>query len=394
MDHSNYARWLAVHYRDMQVLSKHPDVYKHFSDGVFVVHKTNRAFSSIALDHAHEQLNALVKGQGGAVGLTENPAALRRWMVASPELSRMVEEFEGSFTVSEERAHHEQKPGVKSTFLKDVVNTVSSFEELGNPFTEESENLMAIHTKDIMDDSVVATVKNALKIGEEQFCLFVKERFIDFSTPTKKAVSKDQAKVRLLKQDCSLSGRLYIACQTRDGNLDELFSYENQPWPPSLSDQGQLRGGQKADLLKCLPQATSPVSTPPVDAVILDGAVIVQMLEPKTSRTFDEYFSIVFAPYVLKQLENAKRVDLVWDVYLDDSLKKSLREKRGAGQRRKVMGSTRIPSDWKGFLRVDGNKEELFKLLADKVCIDLGCLPALSILIIAIDQQDMFTRIY
>ena len=99
-------------------------------------------------------------------------------MVAGPELSRMVEEFEGSFTVSEERDHHEQKPGVQSTFLKDVVNTVSSFEELGNPFTEESENLMAMHTKDIMDDNVVATVKNAHKIGEEQFCLFVKERFI------------------------------------------------------------------------------------------------------------------------------------------------------------------------------------------------------------------------
>ena len=97
------------------------------------------------------------------------------------------------------------------------------------------------------------------------------------------------------------------------------------------------------------------------------------MLEPKTSRTFDEYFSIVFAPCVLKQLENAKLVDLVWHVYLDDSLKKILQEKRGAGQRRKVMESTRIPSDWKGFLRVDGNKEEFFKLLADKVCIHLGC---------------------
>ena len=68
-----------MHYRDMQVLSfRHPDVYKHFSDGAFVVHKTNRAFSSIALDHDHEQVNALVKGQGGAVGLTENPAALIR----------------------------------------------------------------------------------------------------------------------------------------------------------------------------------------------------------------------------------------------------------------------------------------------------------------------------
>ena len=58
------------------------------------------------------------------------------------------------------------------------------------------------------------------------------------------------------------------------------------------------------------------------------------------------------------------------------------------------MGSTRIPSDWKGFLRVDGNKEELFKLLAERVCIDLGCLLALSILIVVIDRQDMFTRIH
>ena len=52
-------------------------------------------FSSIPLDHTHKQVNALVKGEGGAVGLTESPAAIRRWMVAGPELSRMVKEFEG-----------------------------------------------------------------------------------------------------------------------------------------------------------------------------------------------------------------------------------------------------------------------------------------------------------
>lgn len=109
------------------------------------------------------------------------------------------------------------------------------------------------------------------------------------------------------------------------------------------------------------------MTQPTPDAVILDGAVIVQMLQPRTARTFQEYFSTVFAPYILKQLETAKRVDLVWDVYQDNSLKRSLREKRGSGQRRKVLASTRIPTDWKGFLRVDGNKDELFKLLANKV---------------------------
>ena len=42
--------------------------------------------------------------------------------------------------------------------------------------------------------------------------------------------------------------------------------------------------------------------------------------------------------------------------------------KRGSDQRRKKkLLSTQIPSIWKEFLRVDLNKDELFKLLANKV---------------------------
>ena len=48
----------------------------------------------MAIDQAHEQNNAMVKGDGGAVGLTENPSALRRWMISGPEIARIVNEFE------------------------------------------------------------------------------------------------------------------------------------------------------------------------------------------------------------------------------------------------------------------------------------------------------------
>ena len=93
------------------------------------------------------------------------------------------------------------------------------------------------------------------------------------------------------------------------------------------------------------------------------------MLKPGTAQTFEDYFNYVFAPYIARQLETVQRVDVVWDVYHEDSLKRCTREKRGYGRRRKVLASTRIPSDWKGFLRVDGNKDELFKLLAEKVIL-------------------------
>ena len=42
-------------------------------------------FSRMPIGQAHEQNNQLVKGDGGAVGLTENLVAFRRWMIAGPE---------------------------------------------------------------------------------------------------------------------------------------------------------------------------------------------------------------------------------------------------------------------------------------------------------------------
>ena len=116
---------------------------------------------------------------------------------------------------------------------------------------------------------------------------------------SKKVVSKDKAKVRVLKQDLALLSKLYISCKTRDGNLEEFFKF--QPSPPSLSETGQLRGGQKADLIKSLPDSSSQCTTQPaIDAAILDGAVIVQMLKPGTAQTFEDYFKYVFAPYIAR----------------------------------------------------------------------------------------------
>ena len=43
--------------------------------------KTKNNFSSIAIDHAHEQNNKVVKGDGGAIGLTEDSSQLLRWMI-------------------------------------------------------------------------------------------------------------------------------------------------------------------------------------------------------------------------------------------------------------------------------------------------------------------------
>lgn len=87
--------------------------------GKFVVQKTQHRFSMIALDHNHEQENEVIKGDGGAVGLTESPTALRRWMVAGPEIARVVKEFESSFDVRKpiNVQHHEQVSTYKYRYV-------------------------------------------------------------------------------------------------------------------------------------------------------------------------------------------------------------------------------------------------------------------------------------
>ncbi len=91
LDHFNYSRWISVHLRDMVTLAHlHPNIYTEFVMGNFTVRKTDHSFSNIAIDQAHEQNNAVVKNDGGAIGLTESPAALQRWMVSGPEMAGLI----------------------------------------------------------------------------------------------------------------------------------------------------------------------------------------------------------------------------------------------------------------------------------------------------------------
>ena len=93
--------------------------------------------------------------------------------------------------------------------------------------------------------------------------------------------------------------------------------------------------------------------------MILDGAFVAQMLSPRTLNTFQDFSNIVFLPYIFGQLQSVRRLDIVWDVYLADSLKAGTKSKRGQGQRRKVLPLAPLPSTWKSFLKNDENKTHL-----------------------------------
>ena len=95
-----------------------------------------------------------------------------------------------------------------------------------------------------------------------------------------------------------------------------------------------------SDLMGCLEKHVVSVSNarPETEVSVMDGAVLVNMLKPGGCKTFGEYAAKVFVPCVKKEQNCAERVDIVWDQYIDTSLKASTREKRTSGpsQRRRV----------------------------------------------------------
>ena len=136
LDHTNYSRWIPVHLRDMAGLTEmHPDIYLEFKNGHFTTQKTKHVFFCNPVDQAHEHLNACIKGDGGAVGLTENPSALRRWMIAGPEVARVIGEFERSGMQGNRKVDtlpHDQTASVQTSFGRDVRSLLAVMEEFGN----------------------------------------------------------------------------------------------------------------------------------------------------------------------------------------------------------------------------------------------------------------------
>ena len=123
--------------------------------------------SAIVIDQAYEQINACVKGDGGAVGLTENPAALCRWMVSCPEMARaVIAGFEGSVQKKQDMAcyHHEQNKHAQTAFAQGVKSLSATIEEMGNPFSESSSDLV-LDSGTITDSTVADTVFQIEKLN-------------------------------------------------------------------------------------------------------------------------------------------------------------------------------------------------------------------------------------
>ena len=109
-----------------------------------------------------------MKGDGGAVGLSQNPEALKRWMVAGPEMARVTAQLEASIHgvhKNLETRHHKQTKGNQVIYVLQVKGLVQVMEEMGNPFMEENKDLLRLNSRDIIDPVVACVIHPAKDVS-------------------------------------------------------------------------------------------------------------------------------------------------------------------------------------------------------------------------------------
>ena len=126
--------------------------------------------------------------------------------------------------------------------LTDVID------EMGNPFPENSNDVLVLDSRDLADPAVIDTLRQIKSLGQEQYDTYVNDSLVNqtkpFTDPIKRnnlplfsrppVREKLKAQLQLSsKNDCSLVSMLYIASQKRNGDLDQFFQHENQAYSPA-----------------------------------------------------------------------------------------------------------------------------------------------------------------
>jgi hypothetical protein len=186
-------------------------------------------------------------------------------------------------------------------------------------------------------------------------------------------------KVFTVSADRDHFGRLVIAARPRDIDLKEVLSYELSTVPFSLAHpDGSLRKTNKSVLLAefekrvevqpSMPRATSETCS----AHLFDAMALIQMTTSGGAVTFGEMASKYYNQFTAPLGRNGcQRVDVVFDRYLDLSIKAGERRKRGtsAGLEVKIQGpATPVPKQWSKYICNPDNKVNLSAFLADTWC--------------------------
>ena len=154
-----------------------------------------------------------------------------------------------------------------------------------------------------------------------------------FSSITQSKAVKVSEKEVILKADRNLFGKMALIAQTRQLNMREVLQHSlgTFPWA-SATGEGSLKKTNKAATLaneiEKLAIATDCIPRP--TARVIDAMSIIQK-HKDNQKSFAELANTLFLKFKAEASE-CGRIDVVFDVYEDESIKGAVRSDRGAAE--------------------------------------------------------------
>ena len=191
---------------------------------------------------------------------------------------------------------------------------------------------------------------------------------------TKVQGKQDEQKV--IKADRKLLQRLLTASMAgRQIKMDEVLQHELSSLPLSLAKiHGDMNFTSKSDMTDILMgdievQYNTPAQEGLNNRYVIDGHALIQALgKPHNCKTFQDY-AIVFFKAVTKHINAAvKRIDVLFDTYIENSIKAAARAKRSNKKRliRRIIDreDLPLPQVWANFIALSENKTYLANFLS------------------------------
>ena len=367
--------------------------------GLFVQAQDRYKLRTATDQRGEQSINRDAKTTGGIKSFAVDNTSVLKWTLNHSEQAKNMTELLSMAGI--QSASDIYKPLRLSQILKsevmvtNVVNVLSS--EYINPFDSglDKDYLVSLSSGvPLQDREAVERILSLRKVGEESYNDFKRDRLSKkkikfphlikrnelslFSNTNKSIEIKTSTKTKVVEFNRNIVGTLlaYSARNEKMIDFEKALEYPLCSIPLSLANpDGSPRSTTKSKLLeiitqKCeLPLHHPRKIQPPKDSVrafVVDFMAIVRTMTKIPDTCEDLAWKLV------KMLPlGYSRIDIVCDTYQEKSLKLYERNKHGVSSKIIVRShKSKIPRDFKGFLKNGDNKTRLTELVQEVLSIN------------------------
>ena len=244
--------------------------------------------------------------------------------------------------------HHEFSQKRTENDRKCITQIVTYISERGNPFDSKDQMLKNLATGSAFDEDTASFYMNCISYGKENYQKFWDRRLsqksvklFDTITKTRSNASKGGKRHRTpdVKKETIDFLRTVDYARLRQFDVADLLEYEVSSTSFYLTKDGNLRKSQKSELAREMKnmiekecQSTVPESNLK-SIIVIDFMAYARKIPTKKMnlKTYKDFYNVLWNTFS-NLLKSPSRIDIIFDLYLQQSIKEDERSRRSKNE--------------------------------------------------------------